>query len=52
LLHSSFAALRERRIDHARWRTSHNCFMQRLNPSRNDGGSTPVALKPFELLVF
>jgi hypothetical protein len=51
-LHSSLAALRERRIGHARCRTSDNCLMRGLNPSRTDRRSIAVALKPFALLDF
>jgi hypothetical protein len=51
-LHSSLAALREQRSDDARCRTSLNCFMRQLNPSRNDRRSTLVVLKHFDLLDF
>jgi hypothetical protein len=39
-------------VDHARCRTSHNFFMQRLNPPRTDRRSMLAALKPFDLLYF
>jgi hypothetical protein len=51
-LHWNLATLRERRIDHARCRTSHNCLVRRLNPPRADHRAMPVALKPFDLLDF
>jgi hypothetical protein len=51
-LHWNLAALREQRIGHACCRTSDNCLMQRLNPSRTHRRSTPVAIKPFGLLDF
>jgi hypothetical protein len=50
--HSNLATLRKPRIDPARRRASHNCFMQRLNPTRADRRSTLVALKPFDRLDF
>jgi hypothetical protein len=51
-LHSNLAMLREQRIDNARCRISHNRLMRRLNPPRTDRCSMPVALKPFDPLVF
>jgi hypothetical protein len=51
-LHWNLATLREQRTDHARAQSSHNCLMRQLNPSRTNGRSTPIALKPFDLLDF
>jgi hypothetical protein len=51
-LHSNLPALREQRVDRARCRTSDNCLMWQLNPSRTNGRPMPPGLKHFHLLYF